>query len=37
MYTSLTLFKDLSHKKSSIYIGLTETHILVFKEEESEE
>lgn len=30
-YSSLILFKDLSQKKKCIYLGLTETHILIFK------
>ena len=32
MYESLTLLKDLSQRKQPLYVGITETHVLVFRE-----
>jgi hypothetical protein len=29
---ALTLIKDLSQKKSLIYVGISETHLLIFRE-----
>jgi hypothetical protein len=32
LYSSLLLFKDYSNRKNSVYIGLSDTHLLVFQE-----
>ncbi len=32
MYESLTLMKDLTPRKQTIYVAITETHFLVFRE-----
>lgn len=36
MFRSLTLLKDHNQKKGNMYIGLTETHLLFFKESSSD-
>ena len=36
LYSSLILFKDYNSKKNGIYVGLSETHLLVFRELETD-
>ena len=35
MHSSLILLKDRSQKKNNLYVGVTETHLLTFRECES--